>query len=91
MNKPRRKYAIANGGGGRSLFYLLLIVFFGAHAFLAEIGDGFFHRGVRVDSRLNHGEGKPHLEVSGRQGRDREIGECRLEGSVHGVKQSGKN
>lgn len=91
MNKPRRKYAIANGGGGRSLFYLLLIVFFGAHAFLAEIGDGFFHRGVRVDSRLKHGEGKPHLEVSGRQGRDREIGECRLEGSVHGVKQSGKN
>ena len=63
------------------MFYLLLIVFFGAHAFLAEIGDGFFHRGVRVDSRLKHGEGKPH----------REIRECRLEGSVHGVKQSGEN
>ena len=47
------------------MFYLLLIVFCGAHAFLAEIGDGFFHRGVRVVSRLKHGEEKPHLEVSG--------------------------
>ena len=79
------------------MFYLLLIVFFGAvnyhilYLILQIFKHRFFHRGVRVDSRLKHGEGKPHLEVSGRQERDREIRECRLEGSVHGVKQSGKN